>query len=86
MDPLNSEAPALAFELPLFVLLFLVLIMGIVIGSFLTWANQGKYRRALREKSYEVGQLQRNQDTASKTSKGNEAPEIAPGLPLISQN
>lgn len=85
-DPLNAETPALAFELPLFVWLFLALIAGIVIGSFMTWASQGKYRRALREKSYEANQLKRDQDISQNAAKGSTSTEIAPGLPLISQS
>lgn len=86
LDPLNSDAPALSAELPLFVLLFIALILGIVIGGLLTWTSQGKYRRALREKSYEANQLQRDKETSQKTTNIAESNEIAPGLPLISQN
>ncbi|MDJ0613088.1 MAG: lipopolysaccharide assembly protein LapA domain-containing protein [Rhizobiaceae bacterium] len=86
LDPLNSQAPALAFELPLFVLLFLALMLGLVIGSFLTWTRQGKYRRALREKSYEASQLQREKETDVKSGSNIKSAEIAPGLPLISQS
>ena len=86
LDPLNAETPALAFELPLFVWLFLALIAGIVIGSCITWASQGKYRRALREKSYEANQLKRDKDITQKASESATSAEIAPGLPLISQS
>lgn len=86
LDPLNSDTPALAFELPLFVLLFIALIIGLVIGSALTWTRQGKYRRALREKSYEATQLQRDKDVSKNASDKQNSAEIAPGLPLISQS
>lgn len=84
LDPLNADTPALAFELPLFVYLFLALILGIFIGSFLTWVSQGKHRKALREKSYEATRLEQEKtsDTGSKAKE--DTPEIAPGLPLIS--
>ncbi|MEM7290713.1 MAG: LapA family protein [Pseudomonadota bacterium] len=84
LDPLNADSPALAFELPLFVLLFMALILGMVIGSCLTWMTQGKHRRALREKSYEANQLEREVAAGKKSSADNNKQEIAPGLPLIS--
>jgi len=86
LDPLNSAAPALAFELPLFVLLFLAMIIGLMIGSALTWTRQGKYRQALREKSYEANQLKQNKEIGVKSANEQKSAEIAPGLPLISQS
>jgi uncharacterized integral membrane protein len=34
---------------PLFIILIIALICGVVIGGFSTWLAQGKYRRALRD-------------------------------------
>jgi uncharacterized integral membrane protein len=47
-DPLSSAAPAYAATLPLFVLLFVVLILGVLVGGFAAWIGQGKWRRAAR--------------------------------------
>ena len=85
LDPLNAETPAFAVNLPLFVVIFLALLMGMLLGGFLVWMSQGKHRKALREKSYEASQLkQENQATGqnSKTSR----PEIAPGLPVVTRS
>lgn len=85
LDPLNTEAPAIAFELPLFVFLFVALILGMIIGSALTWMAQGKHRRALREKAYEANLLQREKDSALKEVPEKAPEEIAPGLPMVSR-
>jgi len=85
LDPLNADAPAIAFQLPLFVFLFLAVIVGMIIGSSLTWISQGKHRRALREKSYEANQLSRENKQAEKAEASNQNSEIAPGLPMISR-
>ena len=83
LDPLNQETPAIAFELPLFVYLFIALMLGMFIGSCLTWMSQGKHRRALREKSYEANQMKQAQSTENSTGPSNSGKEIAPGLPAV---
>jgi len=83
LDPLNAEQPALAFELPFFVFLFIALFIGMVIGGSLTWITQGKHRKALRQKSNEADELKHQSDIAEPPRK---AEEIAPGLPLISSS
>ena len=47
-DPLASTTPAYAATLPLFVLIFVVLILGVLIGGFAAWLRQGKWRGAAR--------------------------------------
>lgn len=84
LDPLNQEAPAIAFELPFFVYLFIALILGMLLGSFLTWLSQGKHRRALRETAYEANQLKQEKASTRENPETGKSPEIAPGLPLIS--
>lgn len=48
IDPFNPGNPGLTVSLPLFVLLFVALMLGIVIGSLATWWRQGRYRKAAR--------------------------------------
>jgi len=85
IDPLNTENPAFSLSLPFFVFIFLALIIGAIIGSTLTWFAQSKYRRALREKSYEANRLQREYEKDHPELKEG-AREIAPGLPAVSGN
>jgi uncharacterized integral membrane protein len=47
-DPFNSSNPAIAFTLPLFVVIILVAILGVVAGGSATWLRQRHWRRAAR--------------------------------------
>jgi uncharacterized integral membrane protein len=59
IDPFNPGNPGLTVELPFFVYLFVTLILGILIGSAVTWLRQGRYRRMARERTAEVDRLRR---------------------------
>ena len=47
-DPFDQEDPALAVKLPLFALLILVAILGVVAGGCAVWFGQRHWRRAAR--------------------------------------
>ncbi len=85
LDPLDTVNPALSLELPLFVFLFAVFLVGMLMGGFLIWLSQGRHRRALREKSHEAEELKRERQSTKATETSNTA-EIAPGLPMVSRN
>lgn len=57
LDPFNPGNPALTLNLPLFVLLFLALIVGLLVGSAATWIKQGRHRRLARQREQEVRAL-----------------------------
>jgi uncharacterized integral membrane protein len=48
-DPFNSNDPALGITLPLFVVIIVVAILGVVAGSVATWFGQRRWRRAARQ-------------------------------------
>jgi uncharacterized integral membrane protein len=54
LDPFNPGNPALTLQLPLFVLLFAALAIGLVVGSAATWFKQGRYRKLARQRSQEA--------------------------------
>jgi uncharacterized integral membrane protein len=56
-DPFNPGNPLLSWQMPLFVLLFLALITGLLIGGLVTWFAQGRYRRLARERKAETDRL-----------------------------
>ena len=84
LDPLNAESPALSVELPLFVFLFIAVLLGMLLGGFLVWLSQGKHRKALREKSLEAQNLKNGEVGSGETPK-NAITEIAPGLPVATR-
>jgi len=57
LDPFNPGNPPLTAELPLFVWLFGALALGLLVGSLVTWAKQGRYRRLCREREAEIARL-----------------------------
>ena len=54
VDPFNPGNPGLTFTLPLFMLLFVALALGLVLGSTVTWFKQGRYRKVARQRAIEV--------------------------------
>src|SRR5882757_4679720 len=56
-DPFSSVNPAYAATLPLFAVVLLVLIFGVVVGGAAAWIRQGKWRRAARQLESENRQL-----------------------------
>ncbi len=56
-DPFNSEHPAAAVTLPLFALIIVLLIVGVVIGGSASWLRHGKWRRAARRLERDLGKL-----------------------------
>jgi uncharacterized integral membrane protein len=57
LDPFNPGNPALTLKLPLFVFLFLAIVVGLVVGSAVTWIKQGRYRKLARQRAQEVQSL-----------------------------
>ncbi len=47
-DPFNSIDPSLAVSLPLFILIIVVAILGVLAGGSATWYGQRHWRRAAR--------------------------------------
>ena len=59
LDPFNPGNPALTVALPLFMLLFAALLVGMVVGSAVTWVKQGRYRKLARQRGLEADSLRR---------------------------
>lgn len=57
LDPFNPGNPALTLTLPLFIYFFLVLAVGVIIGSAVTWLRQGRYRKLARQRGIEAESL-----------------------------
>jgi uncharacterized integral membrane protein len=85
-DPFDQGHPAFAPTLPLYQLMLLLVIAGVVIGGIAAWLRQAKWRRAarladaqLREARAEVERLRRRVGSAELSSapvRINEAPRL----------
>ena len=56
-DPFSAGEPAAAVTLPLFAVIILVLIVGVLIGGLASWLRQGRWRSAARRFERELTQL-----------------------------
>jgi uncharacterized integral membrane protein len=56
-DPFSSTAPAYSATLPLFVLIFALVILGVIVGGVAAWFRQGKWRRLARRLEGDVRDL-----------------------------
>ena len=53
-NPFQPDDQGLSVPVPLFLLLFITLIVGMMIGSFATWLSQGKHRKRARNEAQEA--------------------------------
>ncbi|MBV8110346.1 MAG: DUF1049 domain-containing protein [Hyphomicrobiales bacterium] len=85
-DPFDQAHPALTRALPLYLLMLMLLIGGVVVGGIAAWLRQGKWRRAARradaqtrELRAEVDRLKRRLGTSVLAAHGTPG-EAAPRL------
>ena len=53
-DPFGAQPPMFAYSLPLFLVLLIALIAGVVVGGAAAWSRQRKWRRRARRASAEL--------------------------------
>jgi uncharacterized integral membrane protein len=85
-DPFDQAHPALTRAVPLYLLMLILLIGGVVVGGIAAWLRQGKWRRAARradaqarELRVEVDRLKRRLGTSVLAAHPT-PPEAAPRL------
>lgn len=84
-DPFSSTSPAYALTLPLFIVVFVLLIVGVVAGGTAVWFGQRRIRRARRRLDAEVAALHGEidglrRDVAAQPPPARSAREPAPPL------
>jgi uncharacterized integral membrane protein len=77
-DPFSATQPAYSANVPLFGLMFLLVIIGVIIGGVATWLGQHRYRRAARRLDAEVRQLHEEIDSARRRFASDAAPGMEP--------
>jgi uncharacterized integral membrane protein len=65
-DPFEtaSDIPAYSVQAPLFIVLTLAIMFGVVVGGMATWFGQGRYRRAARANRAEAEKLRADLEAA----------------------
>lgn len=82
-DPFSSASPAYAASMPLFILIFIALILGVIVGGIAAWIRQSKWRRSARRLEGEVHALH-DELVAQRRQFSNRTPATAPEpLPTI---
>jgi len=76
-DPFSAASPAYAATLPLFAIIFAVLILGVLIGGIAAWIRQSKWRRAARKLDAEVRGLHQEMDAIHRRFGTSERPAPA---------
>ena len=71
-DPFNASEPAASATLPLFALMILLLIVGVLIGGAAAWLRQGRWRGSARRFERELRHL-RDQLAALEAAAGRPA-------------
>jgi uncharacterized integral membrane protein len=68
LDPFSAEHPAASLTLPLFALVIVLLIIGVLIGGIAAWLRQSKWRRTARRLEREIADLHLELDALKRTA------------------
>ena len=64
-DPLLTQPPLVpTFEIPLFIVVYFFLILGVIMGGIATWVSQGAERRQKRHWRNKAKHMQNEMDAA----------------------
>jgi uncharacterized integral membrane protein len=84
LDPFSGGVPEFSFTLPLFALVFLAVMAGVVIGGIAAWLAQGKNRRARRQSRREVNSLRHETERLrSQAPSGTNLPAVSSSRSLL---
>ncbi len=75
LDPFSDVNPAIRFDLPLFIVMFACLLVGLVLGALTVWLAQWKWRRLAAREARRARDLERQ---IARIERGEDAAE--PGL------
>jgi len=79
VDPFGILPADSALNIPLFVLLFAALLLGIVLGGVATWLGQGRWRRAARRERARAARLREENDRLRERGAATSTALIRPG-------
>ena len=79
LDPFDQAHPAIAMSLPLFALILMLIIGGVVVGGIAAWLKQSKWRRAARHAEWEARELRAEVDELKR--RGSVSGPASSGMP-----
>src|SRR3974390_3653873 len=71
-DPFTSVDPAYAARLPLFALIFALVILGVIVGGVATWFRQASWRRTARALDADVRILHQDLEDVRRRADGQD--------------
>ena len=81
LDPFSAEHPAASLTLPLFALVVVLLVVGVLIGGVAAWLRQAKWRRTARRLEREIADLHIEIEALQRTAGISGAGVNAPATP-----
>ncbi len=79
-DPFSATDPAISFSVPLFWLIFINLFIGLLLGGFVMWLKQGRFRKEVRDQRYEAAKARHEIKMAQEKTRGATSEDTAMAL------
>lgn len=74
-DPVTPDSPIVpALQVPLYAVVYAMLLIGIILGGFATWLTQGKHRKAKRQLKKKADKLGREVEELRRPKPAGKAP------------
>jgi uncharacterized integral membrane protein len=83
LDPFSANAPALTVHVPLFILVLVALIVGVLAGGIAAWLRQAKWRRAARRLDRDLRIARGEAEDARRRLAAVQAAPPQPAIPTI---
>nr|WP_210272783.1 LapA family protein [Chthonobacter rhizosphaerae] len=78
LDPFTPQTPYMTVTVSLYVIFFVTLMVGVLLGGMAVWARQGRFRRAARQNRREArrwkGEAERLREQTAPAGPGLPAP------------
>lgn len=78
LDPINETNPTYSLDMPVWLLVFFGIFIGIIVGWFYCWRAQAKWRKLARDRQYEITRLQNELMVNTQGAAKVEAQMLAP--------
>jgi uncharacterized integral membrane protein len=85
LDPFARAASTFSFQVPLFAVVFLSMILGVVIGGIAVWWRQGRYRKRARQAEADAAAARAEAERLRAELGRNGAPETGGPLAFFSR-
>jgi uncharacterized integral membrane protein len=80
LDPFDQANPALEISQPLYLVIFVLLIGGVVLGGWAAWLRQAEWRARARRAEAQLGRLRVHLSEQSGTASAGPLPDDPPRL------